>query len=157
MGDFCDANAECLTELCDQTQHKCVNQEKTERSRIFGHGEVGDPDIEETQPSSIELKNVVLVASILVFVVLAAFFIKCVQRQGANRSGQQRDPREIYREIKADGLDDSMTTDEIERFNIGHILARGASRRHFFTGKVKQPIDPVKKYAGQATPIQEDS
>ena len=97
-----------------------------------------------------------LVATVIAFVALAAFFVKCVQRQGVHGATHNRDPSLIYREIKHDE-GDSLTSEEIERFNIGHILAKGTSRKHLFTGKVRQPADPVKKYAYQATPINEDS
>lgn len=36
-------------------------------------------------------------------------------------------------------------------------MVKGTSRKHFFTGRIKQPMSPSKKYAEQATPITEDS
>ena len=47
--------------------------------------------------------------------------------------------------------------EECENFNIGTIIQKSASRKHFFTGNVKRPMSPSKKYAGQVTPIPEDS
>jgi hypothetical protein len=52
---------------------------------------------------------------------------------------------------------DSLSNESADRFNIGHILAKGASRKHYFTGNVKKPMSPSKKYAHQATPISEES
>ena len=53
-------------------------------------------------------------------------------------------------------MNDSLS-DESEQFNIGLVLQKNSSRKHYFTGNMKRPVSPTKKYAGQVTPIPEDS
>ena len=59
----------------------------------------------------VEIKNVVMVASIIAFVAIAALFVKCVQRQGVNGVAVQRDPAAIYREISNEPYDENMTSE----------------------------------------------
>lgn len=92
IGDFCDQDSECLTEFCSTSEHKCISQERAEKGSIFGGGgDEVDPEEGEgisTEKRNLEIKNVVLVSSIITFVGLAAFFVKCVQRRGSeNASG----------------------------------------------------------------------
>lgn len=84
IGDYCDEDHECLTEYCNSSTHRCVSQERTEKSRIFGGGD-GEGSAEDTREREserrvVEIKNVVMVASIIAFVAIAALFVKCVQR-----------------------------------------------------------------------------
>ena len=58
----------------------------------------------------------------------------------------QRDPREIYRTMDSEPMDDSLSEEQIERFNLQQFLQKRSSRKNLFTGKLQQPLDPQKKY-----------
>lgn len=104
---------ECLTEFCNTAEHKCISQEKAEKGKIFGGD--GDSDTPRegegginAEKRNLEIKNVVLVASIIAFVCLAAFFIKCVQRQSNNGTALQRATG--YEQIPSEITDENMTS-----------------------------------------------
>ena len=82
LGDFCDNNTECLSELCDISQHKCIsNHDKLAKAGVSDI-DYDDPSAIETQSQErkLQIKNIVLIACIISFVCLAAIFVKCVQR-----------------------------------------------------------------------------
>lgn len=95
-----------------------------------------------------------MIACIIAFVCLAAIFVKCIQKHSTGEVANGETHAD-YGELK-NRLNDSLS-DENEQFNIGHIVQKSQSRKHFFTGTMKRPVSPTKKYAGQVTPIPEDS
>ena len=91
----------------------------------------------------------VIMACIIAFVCLAAIFIKCIQKQSvreANRLGEEQWTVR-YKEMNPDSPGDSLMNEGSERFNIGHILAKGTGRKHMFTGQPKRVVSPSRKYA----------
>ena len=51
LGDFCDNNTECLSELCDLSQHKCISN----HDKLAKAGGVSDIDYDD--PSAIETQS----------------------------------------------------------------------------------------------------